>query len=528
MIDINKYTFKTESEKETAQFFDRLEIKCDALNWVTKIDGIDLGEIDGIFLDKENEVIFIYDESVYSNGVNPKINSFFTKWRALENQQLLRDGKGLPDYRIVILYIDKSKSSSEKNGLGPIKHLIGEDCFVLFNDEFDYFNNISKKVGKWVLNDLYNFLRIQPRRISRTISAIQYYIGDTPAYVYSDRVDLLLKYSFVSRKRDSSLNDSYQRMLDFSRIERIKNLLEAEKLNSFPNSILLNCIEPIKELPLPKSKCPGRVDITIPNHFSSCRVVDGQHRLLSFSKLKTEIQEKFSLPIVLFNNMSTEQEIKTFIEINDNQKRIDPNLTISLRSALNWDKDSKEYKQKIAYQVIEKLIRENNTFSKRIYRGFAGESKQIGKDNKLTVQQFVNSLIKNKIIDNKISSLQKDVDDKDTPSEIINNMYQRLLHSDGVNINYYYSNRGVNLILRFIGITSLNIKNNSLSVGLDDAMNDFSDVIKPLIPTLKSNYGAGGDAKSFEQLIEALKQSKKSYSNLETNFSRLRKTNKKL
>jgi hypothetical protein len=64
----------TDSEKDTANFFDRIGLKCIDLSFKIKDDkGKDTGEIDGIFIDIENEVILIYDESKQQKKSNDKI-----------------------------------------------------------------------------------------------------------------------------------------------------------------------------------------------------------------------------------------------------------------------------------------------------------------------------------------------------------------------------------------------------------------------------------------------------------------------
>lgn len=57
-----------------------------------------------------------------------------------------------------------------------------------------------------------------------------------------------------------------------------------------------------------------------------------------FAKVSEELQKKYSLPIVMFAKMSEKDEIKTFIEINETQQSIDKNLTLSLKSKLDWEK----------------------------------------------------------------------------------------------------------------------------------------------------------------------------------------------
>lgn len=366
-VDVKKHDFNSNaSEKDTALFFDRIGLDCVALNpKIPTETGIDLGEIDGIFIDNKNELIFIYDDSVHRKDVNKKISGWFNKWTFVENKNKLLKELNLPDfYRIFILYIDKIKTSTEKGDLEPIRSSLKENCIVLFKDDYAYFDGLSQDIKKWTKNDLYHFLGITIKdSVRKTKKVIQFYVGDTPAFVYSDRVENILEYSYVYRRRDEKDSISYQRALDKKRIDTISKLILDGKLNSFPNSILINCLEKIDGEIATKEECPKELEISLPSNFSSCRIVDGQHRVMSFAKTNDSIQRKYSLPIVLFSNMNINDEIKTFIDINDNQQSIDKNLTLSLKAKLNWPKGSKEQLQKIAFLIISELTKKTQALT---------------------------------------------------------------------------------------------------------------------------------------------------------------------
>jgi hypothetical protein len=96
----DKFNSKTnESEKETAKLFSKLELDCKELNFKLKtIVSEDLGEIDGVFIDNKEEIIFIYDDSVHSVDVNKKISGFFNKWNDPKNKSNLIKELNLPNY----------------------------------------------------------------------------------------------------------------------------------------------------------------------------------------------------------------------------------------------------------------------------------------------------------------------------------------------------------------------------------------------------------------------------------------------
>lgn len=515
---IDSHVFKTNSEEKTAKLFNDFELKCWDLDYVVKTkSGLDLGEIDGIFVDDDNEIVFIYDDSELQSP-NQKIVSFFQKWSNQNNLSELIQLKNLPDdYQYYILYIDKTRTSNEKVKLDPIKNSFPDNCFVIFNDDFYHYQSLTQEIKKWAKNDFYNFLQLRPKsKISIKRKVIKYFIGDTPAYVFSDKAEKILQYSYVYRRTDKS-NIGYQRTLNKDKIRTIRKHINSGTLDSFPNSILLNCVEHITEILDPKngkaekSDCPKEIEIDIPNYFCSCRVVDGQHRLLSLCNVKDSIISKFSLPIVLYNNMDVKKEIKTFIEINDNQTSIDKNLTISLKAQLDWQEGSKEFLEKISYLICESIIKLNSGFSSRIYKGHANESTIYNSYKKITIQQFIQSIIKNKIVQKNVGIIQNDINDIDNPAKLINQTYLSLIKANGKNINYYYSNRGMDLILRFIGVMHINIKLGNFKFSFEEALKDFNLHINKVLPTITSYYGAGAVAKSFDALFVELKKSSNKY-----------------
>jgi hypothetical protein len=218
----------------------------------------------------------------------------------------------------------------------------------------------------------------------------------------------------------------------------------------------------------------------------------------------SDLQKKYSLPIVMFAKMPEKDEIKTFIEINETQQSIDKNLTLSLKSKLDWEKNSKEELQKISYFVIDELINNNENFEFRIFKGYAGENNKYRGENKITVLSFISVLLKNKIIAKNGGIIQESEKDYLNPSIKINSFYIELIKKDGKNQKYYFSNRGIQLIIKFIGIISLNIKNGLTSMSFIKFQESFIKNIPNLIELIKYNQGAAGEKKTFNDVLDVI------------------------
>ncbi|MGV0751786.1 DGQHR domain-containing protein [Empedobacter brevis] len=439
-----------ESEKETALFFNDIGLECISLCFKIKADDgfTDITDVDGIYLDRENKIIIIYDDSTQKNDNNSKIATFFLKCQENKYEQQIYDKhKDLPHYPIKILYIDKHRERNKAQSLASIDHAQTNHTAILFKDDFEYFKNLASKFGKWSRNDLYNLLDIRLPNAHIEIDAIKIYIGNTPAYVYASKPHDLLNYAFVSRRRNQEIG--YQRMVDYKRIDEISGKLISGEISGFMNSILLNSTIPLEERnKVNKSHTPSNVKLIIPNHFSSCRVVDGQHRLLAFSQLKETEQSRFSLPVVLMDNLSDQEEMKMFLEINKNAKPVDPNLEYEIISHIEeWGENSTEFLIRIAVLTVKELCK-SNPFKDHVHFGLVGDSKQ----NKITLKGLVDTLIKFDFVGNEKNIFGQKVTNKKEINQLSSNLKEIFTIGNKIlqNKDYYLSNRGIDLVLGFI------------------------------------------------------------------------------
>lgn len=515
-MDVTAYNFKgNTSEKETAMLFYNMGISCVSLNWKMKNEkNTDDGEIDGIFCDTENQLYIIYDDSIQKDDRQDKVSKFLNKWKNETNQNILREELNLKDYPIYIVYIDKSE---KKTKLDSLNYALDSFTKILYTEDYLYFEKVYSIVGKWAKNDFYNFLNIKPRKIKKEpITATQIWVGNTPAFVFADRVENILNYSFISRRKHNSIG--YQRLVDKKRVDKMANLIKTNRINAFPNSILLNCEDEISFVPKPRSECPCKVEFDLPSSFSSCKVVDGQHRLLAFSKLESRIQDSHSLPIVLFQKMPIEEEIQTFIEINDSQKGIDPNLIYSLKADLEFQAGTKENREKVAVKIAKKLNESVGLFQNNVFFGNAGEERK----KKITLTTIVQSILEFKIVDSNIGYLQKDEQDFETPFLKVKEFVSLLLAKDKSYFNFYRSNNGIQLILKYISLIARNIEKSKINISIDFAIDEFIKSIKKHSIHLEKKYGKAGFNSLSTLIFSEIKENTPELKNMEIEIKNLK------
>ena len=300
---------KNQFERDVGEFIQNIGF--DVIDMDSKIynsQKIIVGELD--LLASFDDYLFLIEVNGDKSIGSKKSVTFFSIWSDQKNLDLINEKYQLRPMKVIRLYFDFTKTSSDKESAAK-DHLTDKNGnIVVYLDDLDYFVKSVKKIGSWAKNDFINFLEISEPNRTRNIDAIQYYIRDIPVFSFVERVDRLLQTCYVSRKRGNEFG--YQRTLNETRIHSISNnILEKQGL-PFPNSILINTPKLI-DIPAKPIDCPKPVKIQFPQDHSICRIIDGQHRLLGFSKLPLNIQKSYFLPVIALQEYDQKDEIRTFI-----------------------------------------------------------------------------------------------------------------------------------------------------------------------------------------------------------------------
>lgn len=379
---------------------------------------------------------------------------------------------------------------------------------VCYADDFDYFSDYVKKIGCWSKNDFLDFVGHKARENLVKIDAIQYYIGDLPVFCFVERVDNLLRTCYISRRRTKDLG--YQRTLQRNRVVNISYNIKKGIGLSFPNSILVNTPKLIDK-PKPPESCPAIVKINFPTNYNTCRIIDGQHRLLGFAATPQQTQKEYYLPVIALQNIGTEKEIETFIDINSKQQRMDSNLILLLKADLSWEKDSKGYSEKIAVEVAKRL---NRAFLKnRIFFGYSDELK----GNKITLTTLVTGMRNNEQIEDTVEKTFKKLSD-------LFKLMQRFLPAHSfIEGAYFGHNRGISVLFRLLRLVKRNFAANTIHISKEDFFKDLGKIFNSeLIDSLDDYYGEGGSNAAATRIVEVLQtRYPKKYKDMKPNLNRL-------
>jgi len=149
----------------------------------------------------------------------------------------------------------------------------------------------------------------------------------------------LLKFSYVAR-RELGNELFYQRILNKNRLRQIKDYIN--RGNIFPNSIIIELSDDCWEFN-PKLKqdvlsndnnlpnCISIGELVLKDNYRSCWIIDGQHRLYSYSQTTTP----GFLAVSAFAKLEKEKQADYFLDINKEAKRVDPNLLWDLLGTIS-------------------------------------------------------------------------------------------------------------------------------------------------------------------------------------------------
>lgn len=493
----------------------------------TKIfkDGTEIGQLDLIFVDEEVERYFLFEVSTQERHVSSKINSFFSKWSNDDNLNIVKEKFSFsPRYNVSRIFFELSGRSSIA---GSVQYNLDNnvDNKIMLEYDFKYFLDAYDKIGQWAKNDLYNFMDIKPPNpiTIGNIDAIQFYLGNTRAYLYLDRVDRILKYCYIFRRVHN--DRGYQRILEKGRIGSIAKKIQKGSLLAFPNTILISSPDDFDfcNNPAGQNECPKSVKISIPSYYFACRIIDGQHRLLGFTKLESRHQSSYYLPIIALDRIAQKDEMKTFIEINSTQKKIDRNLILTLIADFDWDItiNEKEYYEKQAVEVVKKL-NHASTLKDKIFIPQALETRK----NKITLSTLVSAIIGNNFVGWKLHLFQENDGDLETPYNKIKEIFLLLQqhlpnYSRGIN-SFFLSNKGLRMFFRFLQIFERNKRKKYLTCNYETLIKNLAVVVnEKFVKKLDDYYGEGGANKAADKVWAVLKKNWKRYKNVTTNLKKV-------
>jgi DNA sulfur modification protein DndB len=303
------------------------------------------------------------------------------------------------------------------------------------------------------------------------IPAIEGDMGGKKYYMFSIQPSLLLKMGFILHRTKTNEEDmpNYQRLLVPSRLNGITKFIDDG--GYFPNSIIINFSQNKHNLEFHPStnnniSSAKYGNLKIPNAYAIAYIIDGQHRLYGYANSK--YINSNTIPVLAFKDLQPEEQLKIFVDINENQKAVSPSLRTMLREDLFWNSNRTDSRLAALRSSIIRELSESS-FSPLYNKIETGADPAL-----LTVPPFEKAIMEsgllpkakgNKYIEGTLSNALYDTNNHDHNSEM-NNSKKRIVqfielcyefaeknYSDIYNRDKYFilSNRGTYAYITLVG-----------------------------------------------------------------------------
>ncbi|MBC1842515.1 DGQHR domain-containing protein, partial [Listeria seeligeri] len=315
-----------------------------------------------IFAADDETALFIICESTEQHN---KISAFNDRIVSIGEirEQLIRElRKAFPEKKIKPKFILATKNY---NLSSLDRALLNKYKIYHFDEEaLQYYDDLLQHLGLAAryqfLGNLFDGEKIQG--LDNITTAIEGHMGGHTYYSFSIEPEKLLKLSYVLHR--SSVNKdsmpAYQRIIKKNRLTQVQYFVEDGGF--FPNSIIINIDTKSKGLTFDRASLQVENSISrigllhLPQKYKSLYIIDGQHRLYGYAN--SRFSKTNSIPVVAFLDLEKAEQVKLFMEINENQKAVSKNLRNTLNSDLLWDSpiysdQRKALNLKIAQQLGE-------------------------------------------------------------------------------------------------------------------------------------------------------------------------------
>lgn len=348
----------------------------------------------------QESIVLVRCESVVKN----------TKSNFRDNLELLKEHIG--EIRKTLNYIFDGAKLKFKFILATENYaLVEQDQLALekiggvhFDEDIvDYYIKMHNQIGIAARYQLLGSLFFDQEipEMDNKIPAIRGKMGGHVYYSFSIEPEKLLKIGYVLHRNKANTNmmPTYQRIIQKGRLDAINKFLEEDK-GYFPNSIIISLDSgKKKKLEFQESSniCSTIADVGflyLPKRYRSAYIIDGQHRLYGYANSKYKTTN--TIPVVAFENLDRNEQVKLFMQINENQKAVSKNLRNTLNADLLWN--SENYLEQMTALRSRIAIFLGEDRASALYGKIS-----VGEDKKVITTQQIDNAIKKSVFLGKAS-----------------------------------------------------------------------------------------------------------------------------
>lgn len=292
--------------------------------------GVPPKQIDVFAMD--SETTFVIECKASESRTTKSLSKDLNETRGLQNSIRSAIRETFPSrLRVCFVYASRNIRWSRQD----LARARDNQISILRDKQIDYYRKLVDIIGPAARHQLQADLLAgsSVSGLNATVPALRGTFGGQHFYQFVIEPDHLLKLAYVSHrtKIDANALGTYQRILRKSRLKNIANHIN-DTGGVFPTNIVVN-FRGQRRL---KFDASGPIEnnptvlgtLHLPNTYKSAYVIDGQHRLYGFAL--SERPERGRIPVLAFENLQPEEEVKMFVDINSKQVKVPRSLLVEL------------------------------------------------------------------------------------------------------------------------------------------------------------------------------------------------------
>ena len=301
-------------------------------------------QIDIVAVDEET-ILLVECKEAQKDGTKADFRQDINEIIGIKNKVFSEMKKRYPKRKPKYIFAVKNYIVGEQD-----KKRLQDENITLFDDStVKYYKALVHHLGKaaryQLLGTLFNGQKIVGMDMS--IPAIRGKMGGISYYSFLIEPDKLLKLGYVLHRTNANndyedLLPSYQRLIKKDRLQKVQKFVDSGHF--FPNSIIISIESGKNKMQFNETSKEYRTDsearmglLYLPQTYQSAYIIDGQHRLYGYAD--SDYAETDTIPVVAFENLSNEDQLRLFMEINENQKSVPKSLRNILEIDIFYDSD---------------------------------------------------------------------------------------------------------------------------------------------------------------------------------------------
>lgn len=318
-----------------------------------------------IYAESDESVLFI--EASLEEVTRKKIDEI--KGKFLEYQKYFV--QVYPDRNVGCIFFTKNAINLETERVGKISFQedLRNNGIVLMSENFiDYINDLLNTYSnpnfayRQFLNYVFLNRKIKHFNTPLTIPAVKGSDVYGEYYVFNMVPEELLAISSVPHRKSSNpggVSRGFQRIIKERKIKKIQTFIKNKEKGVFPTNLVanINHTSSITENKISGAKKKGFVNLDIDPTFGLLSIIDGQHRLFAYDNDDYQTEAAcHSMIVVVYKNLSMQNQVKLFVDVNEEQTPVSANLLWDLYPEI-YDGADPENGYKV---LISKLVKELN------------------------------------------------------------------------------------------------------------------------------------------------------------------------